>query len=70
METHRIMNEIDNVENDKELETTLEVIVQDIAHQVVVLRSAVYDNPYVDTITLEELTRRVAEAVKDEYLTI
>lgn len=52
METNRIMNEIDNAENEQELENALAVIVDDIAAQVAALVTAVNDNPYVENTRL------------------
>lgn len=52
MDTHRIMSEIDAVESEAELQDALAIIVDDIAAQVKAVRTAVTDNPHVDSVPL------------------
>jgi hypothetical protein len=52
MQTHMIMNEIDNAENQDELRAALEVIGDDIAAQFVAAYNAALDNPYCEHISL------------------
>jgi hypothetical protein len=69
MQTHMIMNEIDNVENEAELHDALEIIADDIAAQLIAVWNAVRDNPYVSAPSLDEYMRTVeskAMALLDE----
>lgn len=68
MDTNRIMNEIDNAETEAELQIVLPFIVQDIVAQIMATWNAINDNPYVERVTLEELTKGIAVAVQAEYL--